>query len=172
MQNPLNGYRASKKAAEKASWEFVETEEPNFTLATVSVTHLILHSCSRDHASNQLRSQSAVDPLIFGPVQPLISLDSINASNIRIRDIALGASETEIKGSNPFIWTDVRDVALAHVAAAELPEAANRRFFITAGRFENGEIVDIIRDAFPDLVGNLPGKEVKGSGSEEGAFIY
>ena len=71
-----------------------------------------------------------------------------------------------------FLWTDVRDVALAHVAAAELPEAANKRFLITAGRFDCGEIVDIIRDAFPDLAENLPGKDVKGLGTGEGAYIY
>lgn len=29
--NPSNGYRASKTFAEKAAWEFVEKEKPNFT---------------------------------------------------------------------------------------------------------------------------------------------
>ena len=35
IQNPSNGYRASKTFAEKASWDFVEKEKPNFTIATV-----------------------------------------------------------------------------------------------------------------------------------------
>jgi nucleoside-diphosphate-sugar epimerase len=30
-QNASNGYRASKTFAEKAAWEFVEKEKPNFT---------------------------------------------------------------------------------------------------------------------------------------------
>lgn len=36
IQNPSNGYRASKTFAERAAWEFVEKEKPNFTLSTVS----------------------------------------------------------------------------------------------------------------------------------------
>ena len=36
IQTPTNGYRASKTFAEKAAWDFVEREQPNFTLATVS----------------------------------------------------------------------------------------------------------------------------------------
>ena len=37
VQSPPNGYRASKTFAEKAAWEFVENEKPNFTLSTVCV---------------------------------------------------------------------------------------------------------------------------------------
>lgn len=37
IKNPeQNGYRASKTFAEKKAWEFVETQKPNFSLATVS----------------------------------------------------------------------------------------------------------------------------------------
>ena len=39
IQNPANGYRASKTFAERASWEFIEKEKPNFSLATVSQLH-------------------------------------------------------------------------------------------------------------------------------------
>ena len=35
-QNPSNGYRGSKTLAEKAAWDFVEKEKPNFTISTVS----------------------------------------------------------------------------------------------------------------------------------------
>ena len=35
LKNPANGYRASKTFAEKAAWEFVEKEKPNFTIATI-----------------------------------------------------------------------------------------------------------------------------------------
>src|SRR5438045_1662606 len=36
ISNPVNAYRASKTLAEKAAWEFVEREKPNFTLATIN----------------------------------------------------------------------------------------------------------------------------------------
>jgi nucleoside-diphosphate-sugar epimerase len=39
LTSPLAAYRASKKLAEKAAWDFVEHEKPNFTLATVSWTN-------------------------------------------------------------------------------------------------------------------------------------
>jgi nucleoside-diphosphate-sugar epimerase len=32
----MMGYRASKTFAEKAAWEFIEKEKPNFTLATIN----------------------------------------------------------------------------------------------------------------------------------------
>lgn len=35
LENPANGYRASKTFAEKAAWEFVEKEKPNFALSTM-----------------------------------------------------------------------------------------------------------------------------------------
>ena len=36
LQNPSYGYRGSKTFAEKAAWDFVEKEKPNFTISTVS----------------------------------------------------------------------------------------------------------------------------------------
>ncbi|KAL8792832.1 MAG: hypothetical protein Q9195_004561 [Heterodermia aff. obscurata] len=114
IQNPSNGYRASKTFAEKASWDFVESEKPKFTIAT------------------------------------------------RIRDIMLGRAREEIAPTGTFLWTDVRDLALAHVRAAERPEAAGKRFFITAGHFSNKEIAKIIRDSFPDLASKLPTEDTKG----------
>lgn len=38
LENPYRGYFGSKTFAEKAAWDFVEKEKPNFTLATVN-TH-------------------------------------------------------------------------------------------------------------------------------------
>ena len=42
LENPANGYRASKTFAERAAWDFVQKEKPNFTLATVRREHLRL----------------------------------------------------------------------------------------------------------------------------------
>lgn len=44
LENPTAGYRASKTFAEKAAWEFLEKEKPNFTIATIN------------------------PPLVFGPI--------------------------------------------------------------------------------------------------------
>jgi len=95
-------------------------------------------------------------------VHYLNSLDAINTSNQRIRNIILGKCKDEIPPTGVYIWVDVRDLALAHVKAIEVSAAANKRFFVTAGYFSNKEIVEIIREAYPDLDSKLPSKDVKG----------
>jgi len=144
LQNPSNGYRASKTFAEKAAWEFVEKEKPNFTVATCN------------------------PPLVFGPCNPQLvnSLSALNTSNQRIRDIMTGASKDKLPPSGISFWVDVRDIALAHVLAAEKPEAAGKRFFVLAGYFSNKQIVDIVREHFPELRKNLP----EGDAAKEGDF--
>ncbi len=150
IQNPTNGYRASKTFAERASWEFVEKEKPNFTISTMC------------------------PPLVFGPIiHYLQSLDSLNTSNQRIATLMTGKAQEELPPTGIPIWTDVRDLALAHVKAAEIPEAANKRFFVTTGYYSNEEIADIMRDNFPELKNELPVKGTKGGGyPEDGVFKY
>ncbi|KAI9804846.1 MAG: hypothetical protein M1825_001215 [Sarcosagium campestre] len=138
-QSPSHGYRASKTFAEKAAWEFVERESPNFTLSTIC------------------------PPLVLGPIiHHLNSLDALNTSNQRTRNLIQGQSKDEIPETGTYLWVDVRDVALAHVKAFEVPDAANKRFFVTAGHFSNKEIADIIRDAYPQYESKLPTKSTKG----------
>lgn len=96
---------------------------------------------------------------MFGPVNShLANLhEDLNTSNQRIRDVAYGKLEkSELLSTRPSLWVDVRDVARAHIAAAQIKDAANRRFFVVTGFFKNREIVDIVRKEFPDLAKNLP----------------
>ncbi|KAH7382882.1 dihydroflavonol-4-reductase [Cadophora sp. MPI-SDFR-AT-0126] len=125
-------YMGSKKFAEKAAWNFLETEHPQFTLATINPV------------------------MIFGPATyHLDSLDNVNTSNAVFRDMIQGKMKSGIP-PNAFQWVDVRDVALAHVRAIEVPEAAGRRFLTAAGPYSNGEIAAIIKDHFPQLRGQFP----------------
>ncbi|KAJ5176103.1 uncharacterized protein N7482_001980 [Penicillium canariense] len=131
-----NVYRASKTFAEKAAWEFVEKEKPNFDIATIN------------------------PPLVFGPiVHYLNSLEAINTSNQRFRNLIQGQMKEQLPPTGIFIYVDVRDVALAHVRAIEVPEAGGQRFFVTAGYFTNKEIVDIARKTHPELESKLPAKD-------------
>ncbi|GAM88018.1 hypothetical protein ANO11243_060470 [Dothideomycetidae sp. 11243] len=133
VKNPVNGYRASKTFAEKAAWDFIEKEKPGFTISTMN------------------------PPLVLGPVvNYLNSLSSLNTSNERVRDIMHGKAKTEIPETGTFAWIDVRDVALCHVKAIEVEQAANKRFFVTAGHFSNKEIAAIIRKDFPQYKDQLP----------------
>jgi nucleoside-diphosphate-sugar epimerase len=122
--------------AEKAAWNFVKQEKPNFDIATIN------------------------PPLVFGPVvHYLNSLEAINTSNQRMRNLIRGDMKEKLAPSGTFLWVDVRDVALAHVRAIEVPEAGGERFFVTAGFFTNKDIADVIRDTHPELESKLPPKD-------------
>ena len=150
LENPANGYRASKTFAEKAAWDFVEKEKPNFSISTMC------------------------PPLVLGPiVHYLASLNSLNTSNERVRDIMAGKAKDTIPETGTFIWTDVRDLALCHVKAIEVDAAANKRFFVTAGYFSNKEIAQVIRKNFPDLAKNLPSESTPGGDyPKDGIYKY
>lgn len=128
-------YRVGKTFAEKAAWDFVEHEKPKFQVVTILPT------------------------LVLGPpVHPLSTLASVNTSNERFRDMIQGKMKHELAPSVFFLWVDVRDVALAHVKAIEVPEAAGNRFFLVAGHVDNAAIADAVKEGFPDLAQNLPEK--------------
>ena len=97
----------------------------------------------------------------------LASLAATNTSNQRMRAMAFGSVE-KLPDTGTFVWVDVRDVALAHVKAMEIPEAAGKRFFVTAGYFSNKEIAQIIRENFPDLKKTIVSADAEGGDYPEG----
>ena len=97
----------------------------------------------------------------------LDSLENMNTSNQRILAAAQGKFKDEIPPSGVHLWVDVRDVAQAHVAAFEKPEAANKRFFITAGHFSNKEVCQIIKKKYPEFK-DLPSDSTPGGDYPEG----
>jgi len=148
-KSPANGYRASKTFAEMAAWAFERNEKPNFTISTIC------------------------PPLVLGPiVHYLNSLSGLNTSNQRVRNLITGQYKKEIADTGTFLWIDVRDLALAHVKAMELPEAADKRFFATAGYFSNKEISEIIRKNFPEYHDELPSPETPGGDYPQEIYKY
>lgn len=106
---------------------------------------------------------STINPaLVFGPIVNYFnSLDAINTSNQRFRDMIQGKFKDDgLPPSGLFVWVDVRDVALAHVKVAEDKAAHGKRFFLCGGHFSNAEIASIIKDNFPEYADKLP-KELK-----------
>lgn len=97
-------------------------------------------------------------PLVYGPVaHNLESLDKLNTSNLKIRDFIQGKiTEDKLPPTGTFLFTDVRDLALAHVRAIEVDDAGGKRFFITGGHCSNKRIVDAIRKTHPELISKLP----------------
>lgn len=125
--------------AEKAAWAFITDERPGFDLATINNTYT------------------------FGPIQRgLPARAAINATNERLRDLALGAwrDPPGIPPTVPvFTWVDVRDVAFAHVRALSAPAAGGKRFYVVAGHFSNKRLVDVVRASHPALAERLPPEE-------------
>lgn len=133
LENFALTYNASKKFAELAAWDFMKTEKPNFTLATIN------------------------PPFVFGPpIHDLRSLADTNTSNKRILSAIDGSFKKGVPPTGSWMWVDVRDVALAHVRAVERPEAGGHRFLMVEGYWTNKQMVDVIREYFPGLRHNLP----------------
>ncbi|KAI5794445.1 hypothetical protein DFH27DRAFT_566534 [Peziza echinospora] len=146
LSSPVHGYRASKTFAERAAWDFVKNEKPNFDLATIN------------------------PPMVFGPVHPYISnLKAMNTSNERVLEIITGKyKDSGLPPTGTYLWVDVRDVALAHVLAIEKEEAGGKRFFVTAGKYTNGEIASVIKKNFPELASKVPEISEENDGLPEG----
>ncbi|CAG9990536.1 unnamed protein product [Clonostachys byssicola] len=127
-------YRGSKTFAEKAAWGFLDKEKPSFDITTIN------------------------PPLVYGPIaHHLENLDRLNTSNLNIRDIIQGQyKDKPLPPTGTFLFTDVRDLALAHVRAIEVPEAGGKRFFLVAGHCSHKQIVDGLRKTHPELSSRLP----------------
>lgn len=67
-----------------------------------------------------------------------------------------GAAKASCTPTMNYISVVVRDLAVGHVLAAEKADAGGKRFFLVGGRFCNGQIAEIIAEAFPALRPNLP----------------
>ncbi|CAE6455829.1 unnamed protein product [Rhizoctonia solani] len=126
QKDPVTGYYGSKKLAEKAAWDFIETEKPHFELTTIC------------------------PPMVYGPaLQEVKSMSNLNASSTSFYALFSG-QEKELKNAGVWFWADVRNVAQAHVAAFEKPGTGNERFFICEGRFSINLVVDYIWKHYPD----------------------
>ncbi|KIV96959.1 hypothetical protein PV10_00769 [Exophiala mesophila] len=122
-QNSYISYCVGKKLAEKAVWDFIEREKPQFTVTNFQ------------------------PPLIFGPMEQKVdSADKINFSTSQIQSI-LNSGKAE-GGKVPATmfpgYIDVRDLADLQVLALTTPAAANRRFVVGHTMFFN-DFADALR---------------------------
>ncbi|KAF7907128.1 uncharacterized protein EAF01_004715 [Botrytis porri] len=111
------------------AWDFVEKEKPNFDLVTLTL------------------------PMVYGSLRHTIrSTHYLNESNLRIYSGLINLSkDTELPPNGLHVFTDVRDLAGAHVLAATLPEASGQRFIVCEGQISSQNISDIIRKKILEL---------------------
>ncbi|KAA8574443.1 hypothetical protein EYC84_005908 [Monilinia fructicola] len=125
-------YCASKAFAEKAAWDYIEENKPNFNLSTIC------------------------PPMIYGPnAQSVTSLDHLNTSSADIYRLMNGSEKT-VPNTTFFGYADVRDVGEIHARAYESKEAAGQRFLTTGGNYTYGQVCEIIRRNFPQLKDKTP----------------
>ena len=126
-----NPYYLSKTLAERAAWEFVEDPEVGFDLVVINPY------------------------MVVGPsLTP-----SLNTSNAVLKDILEGTYPGIMDLSWGFV--DVRDVARAHVLAAETPEAQGR--YLTANTdLHMRQIVELLGRGGFDIGYKLPRFDMSG----------
>ncbi|KAA8915060.1 putative cinnamoyl-CoA reductase [Sphaerosporella brunnea] len=123
-------YCSSKALAEKATWSYVREHKPHFSLKTIC------------------------PPMVYGPIEPHMRLDSLNTSTADIYRLING-SEKKVPETQFYAWVDVRDVATAHVralGAPAKPHTEEDRYFVTAGNYTYADICQVISKRFPHLV--------------------
>jgi len=125
--DPVRGYLTSKTLAEQAAWDFIKTEKPGFTIATLT------------------------PPMVYGPLaSEFSSMEKLNTSSSDIYRLFNGTTK-EVPDTEFPAFTDVRDLAQAHLLAYNKEEAANQRYIISNSKYVYQEILDVIREKFPEL---------------------
>jgi len=119
-------YTRSKVIAEKAAWDYVNGDGQGLELATINPSAVLGPVLSGDFSA----SVQLLTQLMQGglPATPRIGFQIV----------------------------DVRDVAAAHVAAMEVPEAAGERFITASDYYWFGEIAALLREEFPDYQKKIP----------------
>lgn len=81
-----------------------------------------------------------------------------------------GECRTGLPSTRVFLWVDVRDVALAHVRALDVPEAAGQRFLVAAGEYSNAQIAALMRESWPEWGDVLPEEGLEDEGVPEEVY--
>ncbi len=127
-------YTRSKAIAEKAAWDYVTGDGQGLELATINPVAVLGPAMSADVSASLELVQQPMQGKL--PAFPKLTFGVV----------------------------DVRDVALAHVAAMEKPEAAGERFIVGDRVLSFTDIGAVLREAYPDRKlpkGELPSWLVK-----------
>ncbi|OAA70740.1 NAD(P)-binding domain protein [Akanthomyces lecanii RCEF 1005] len=136
--NAPTAYRASKTAAERAAWRFME---------------------DNSHAGLGFDLVSLCPAMVFGPFLPKAkprAVADVNTSNLMVWGVAGAGRDAAVPPTKGPVWVDVRDVADAHVRALVVPEAGGGRYLLAQGVYCNQELADVAREVMPSHQGRIP----------------
>lgn len=137
----IMAYYGSKTFGEKAAWDFVKNEKPNFALTVINPTVVLGPQAFDEDAKGDL-----------------------NASAEVVKSLLNARTEAEIAPyDNGFV--DVRDIARAHIAGFENEEAKGKRLLVNTGMFSAQGILNFLHEKFPQATKNTtrgtPGDDAK-----------
>jgi nucleoside-diphosphate-sugar epimerase len=150
--NKGDAYRASKKFAEQAAWDFIKEEKPNFDLVSIN------------------------PPMIFGPFLPQtatrLKIKDLNESNARVYNGYINTSKDAGLPHNALnVYVDVRDLATSHIKAITTPDAGGQRFIVSAREIPAQRICDLLREKFPELAKRTPVGQPGTNDIAEGSYL-
>lgn len=126
-QSGAGAYFGSKTFGERAAWDFVAQEKPNYSFGTINPVYVF--------------GPQAFDADARGGVN---FSDSFLTS---LLDLKAGKEAPKTQGD----LVDVRDVAEAHVRVFERPAAAGQRLNASGHPFTGQLLLDQINESFPQL---------------------
>jgi len=116
-------YIAAKALSEKAAFDFIDQEKPNFDIVTL------------------------LPSFVFGPVEKSATTNGGLSSMRFIKEYI--TTKSEIEPVHPWhLQVDVRDVAMAHVLAYENAKASNQRYLLVNQPFSWQGVVEIAQKFF------------------------
>ncbi|KDQ17916.1 hypothetical protein BOTBODRAFT_171618 [Botryobasidium botryosum FD-172 SS1] len=134
---PLTTYRASKVAAERAAWDFVEQNKGEIEFDLVALLPALLERPLMHDVPSPAQLNSSAK-IVFGAVYGAAGLP---------QDVKVTAP-----GGN---FVDVRDMATAHVRALQKEAAGGQRVICSAGPFSWQDLYNALNSAEPPLP-NIP----------------
>ena len=125
-ERSVGGYRLSKRAAERAAWDFMQNYRGPTTLTTV------------------------LPGAVFGPVLTKENLGSVQVIARLLQGRMPGMPRLG------FEVVDVRDLADVHIRAMTSPEAAGERFLATGEFLWMADIARTLRERLGTVAGKVP----------------
>lgn len=112
-------------------------------------------------------------PMVYGPLLHTVkSVSDLNQSTSRIYDLFINSTASApLPPNGMHVYTDVRDLAQAHLNAITTPAASGKRFIICAGQVSSQEIVDFLREKFEVLKERTPVGVNGGNKLDPNAYI-
>jgi nucleoside-diphosphate-sugar epimerase len=136
----MMAYGASKAVAERAIWKFKKENKPHFKISTI------------------------LPSVVFGPLlPPPTEISDIQQTTSKFAiDYYTGENQDASFVFGSGNWVSVKDVAEAHVKAAEGGAATDgKRYILSNGAYSFQEVIDIFRKHHPErnniIVEGIPG---------------